>query len=101
MESDFLMLQLGVVTDLGRLIPDQRMRSFYFSKLYFKFELFDLNSMVKIYKARAIFGLCVFVPVSDTDTYDNIKLYYFHKLLSVSTCHYMCRVWCSYLCPVS
>jgi hypothetical protein len=47
-ESDFLLTQQGVVTDLGRLIYDRRLRSFYYIKLYFKSELSDLYLTVKI-----------------------------------------------------
>jgi hypothetical protein len=48
MESDFLQLHQGVVTDFGRPISDRQQRSFYFIKQCSKFELFDLKSMVKI-----------------------------------------------------
>jgi hypothetical protein len=35
-ETDILQLQQGDVTDLGRLISNRRLRSFYFIKLYIK-----------------------------------------------------------------
>jgi hypothetical protein len=46
LESDFLLL--AAVTDLDRLIFDRRLKLFYFLKLYFKFELFDLYLTVEI-----------------------------------------------------
>jgi hypothetical protein len=41
-DQDFLLLQHSAVTDLDRSISDQRLRLFYFIKLYFKSKLFDL-----------------------------------------------------------
>jgi hypothetical protein len=42
LESDFLLSQQHVVTDLDRPISDQWLRLFYFIKLYFKSKSFDL-----------------------------------------------------------
>jgi hypothetical protein len=47
-ESDFLLLQQGVVTDFGCLIFVRRLRSFYFIKLYFKSEPSDLYLTAEI-----------------------------------------------------
>jgi hypothetical protein len=47
-ESDFLLLQQGAVTDLGRPISDRRLRSFYFIKLYLKSEPSDLYPTAEI-----------------------------------------------------
>jgi hypothetical protein len=48
MEIDFLQLQQSVIIALCRSIFDRRLRSFYFIKLYIKFKLFDLKSIVII-----------------------------------------------------
>jgi hypothetical protein len=44
----FLQLQHLIVTDFDRLISDQRLKSFYSTKLYFKSEPFDLKSTAMI-----------------------------------------------------
>jgi hypothetical protein len=43
-----MLSQQGAVTDLDRSIFDERLKSFYFIKVCFKSELFDLNLTAEI-----------------------------------------------------
>jgi hypothetical protein len=47
-ELDFLLSQPVAVTIFGCSIFDRRLRSFYYIKLYFKFELFDFYLTAEI-----------------------------------------------------